>query len=78
MKRSQWSAELAEMTRAWFVEYASVRDILVPLKHVDGRFGVAGFRGSRGAQIDVRDRADGTLQSYDTVDALIAAGWAID
>ncbi|MEX3693865.1 hypothetical protein AB3X91_33740 [Paraburkholderia sp. BR14263] len=78
MMRSQWSPELAEMTRAWFVEYASVRDLLVALKHVDGRFGVAGFRGPGGSQIVVRDRAEGTLQFYESVDALINAGWAID
>ncbi len=78
MKQSQWSPELAEITRAWFVEHASVRDLLVPLKHVDGRFGVAGFRESGGPQIEVRDRAEGTLQSYESVDALIASGWAID
>jgi hypothetical protein len=66
------------MTRGWFVQHASVRDLLVPLKHVDGRFGVAGFRRSGGSQIEVRDCAKGTLQSYESVDVLIAAGWAID
>jgi len=77
MGQRQWSPELAEMTRAWFAQHAAVRHMLVPLKHVDGRFGLGGF-GSGGSRIAVRDRADGTLQSFDSVDALINAGWAID
>jgi hypothetical protein len=78
MRQIQWSPELIAQTRASFEQHASAPDVLVPLKHIDGRFGVAGFSGSSGPRIDVWDRASGTLRCYDSLDALINEGWAID
>lgn len=78
MIRVQWSLKLITQTRAWFERDAPRRDSWVALKNVDGRFGMCGCSSSTGLRLDVWDRLSGQLQEYESVDALIADGWAID
>jgi hypothetical protein len=74
----QWSPTLIAQTRAWFDRDEPGRDGWVALKNVDGRFGMCGCSSSTDSTLDVWDRPSGQLQEYESVDALIADGWAID
>lgn len=54
---------------------------VMPMKHVDGRFGTVplGYAISPGTgPVEVTVRRSGEVLSYPSLDALIAAGWAVD
>jgi len=60
--KGQWSAELAEITRAWFIEHGSVRNLLVPLPDFRGDAGFwSTYPALRAQSMSFQDMANGSL-----------------
>jgi hypothetical protein len=75
---SPWSPELTEETRRAFQAPPITFDGKLALKHADGRFGQVSLTDLMRGVLRVVDRTSEEAFIYDTVDALIAAGWAVD
>ncbi len=73
-----WSRELIEETRRALQTPPITFDGNLSLKNVDGRFGQVGLCDLTRGILQVADRSSGETYVYETVDAVIAAGWAID
>lgn len=76
--QASWSDTLIAQTRALLEDQPGMPGVSTCMKHIDGRFGVLIAGGATPPGWTLMDRDTGTATSYATVDAIIAAGWAID
>ncbi|OZB05789.1 MAG: hypothetical protein B7X67_11375 [Rhizobiales bacterium 39-66-18] len=79
MAGESWSDELKALTRA-AVEDLDVmpRGNDVFFKHIRSGFGIMSFSDLVSGELRMRDAETGMITTFADVDALIAAGWAID
>ncbi|MCG7400492.1 MULTISPECIES: hypothetical protein [Caballeronia] len=77
MAPKNWSDVLLKQTRDVLQHVGCSTAVMIPLKHVDGRFGIASGNAESGSYL-VADRASCDVQVFTSVTALIENGWAID
>ncbi|MBM1172845.1 hypothetical protein [Microvirga arabica] len=75
-----WSDSLKAATREAIknLDVLATPDGSLPLKHVDGAFGTISLDDLVSDRLRVVDRQTGAESMFESADALIAAGWAID
>lgn len=77
MASKNWSDVLLKQTRDVLQHAGCSTAVMIPLKHVDGRFGIASGNAESGSY-PVADRASCDVYVFTSVTALIENGWAID
>ncbi|BCG04723.1 hypothetical protein PPGU19_092910 (plasmid) [Paraburkholderia sp. PGU19] len=73
----RWSDDLLALTQDLLQRDSCSHGLMLPMKHIDGRFGMALSRAESG-EYRVIDRANGVVYVFACVNALIEEGWAID
>lgn len=77
MASKRWSDVLSKQTRDALREASRSPFAIVPMKHIGGRFGIASGSAASGRYIVV-DRATGDVHAFESMNALIDDGWAVD
>ncbi len=78
-QRTGWSAELQALTREHLRQKTfEMSPDGVALKHADGAFGVMALADAVNGTWQIRERKDGTVHRFRSLDDLIAAGWVLD
>ena len=79
-KNKQWSSDLLFKTRKYLasiIDWAMFSDNLC-LKNLDNRFATISLKKIGNEEFDFVDRTSGNIYSYETIDDVIADGWAVD
>lgn len=78
---SGWSSDMNELTRDFLTGGGVPMSDEVAMKNADGRFATVSlsYAISPGTgPVDVTDCRTGEVTAYPSLDAMIAAGWAVD
>jgi hypothetical protein len=74
----RWSDALRAATRATLGELPILPHGLVHMKHIDNRFATMSLAELLADRYEITAKCDGEVLHFVDVDAVIAAGWAID
>ncbi|BBQ03289.1 hypothetical protein BSFA1_84170 (plasmid) [Burkholderia sp. SFA1] len=77
MTPKSWSEFLLKQTRDVLQAVNRSHAVVIPMKHIDGRFGIACGDAESGSYL-VADRGSCDVHVFKSVTALIDNGWAID
>ena len=76
---NQWSANAQQATREAIEEQTfGIRDEKVYFKHIDGTFGLMAAADLIAGHYVVHDPMGEQIASFESIDALLNAGWILD